>query len=599
MLLYDNCQKMTSMKIATFFSILSAILIISCSTEGEEYTTYSEPSDPHPGDTAVWNTIQKGIHATVGSIDERYEKSTPPKIEINTNWEGIAWKGEKVNAQLLLWASENLNKVHCKVSDLKDGTGNTILAENINTFFVRYIITDEFADGCGHRKPADFDSSLVADALDPIPYFDIAANSVRPVWVTIKVPATTKTGTYSGNITINASRHKEIVFNIQLEVQDKVLPEPIDWAFHLDLWQNPFAVARFNNVEVWSQQHFDLLMPLMKMLAKAGQKCITASIMHKPWGGQTYDHFESLIKWAKNEDGTWSYDFTDFDNWIEFAMDCGITAQINCYTMIPWGNRFTYFDELTKKETTVTALPGTIEYEKIWTPFLQKFTTHLNEKGWQNITTIAMDERESEDMQKTIAFIKSIAPELKITLAGGYHEEINNDIYDLCVASEHIVPKEDIIQRADKGFHTTFYVCCVEPYPNNFTFSPPAESAYMGWYAASKGFDGFLRWAYNSWVENPLTDSRFRKWPAGDTYFVYPGGRSSIRFERLLEGIQDFEKIQVLRSELEAANNEEANIKLQELEETLSIFEISNLKNTPAHVFVNKGKKMLIELTNN
>jgi len=54
-----------------------------------------------------------------------------------------------------------------------------------------------------------------------------------------------------------------------------------------------------------------------------------------------------------------------------------------------------------------------------------------------------------------------------------------------------------------------------------------------------------------------------------------------------------------LRTELEAANNEEANIKLQELEEALSIFEISNLKNTPAHVFVNKGKKMLIELTNN
>ena len=347
----------------TFLTILSAILIISCShSKGKRYNTYSEPSDPNPGDIAIWNTIQKGIHASVGSIDERYEKGTVPKIEISNNWKGIAWKGEKVNAQLLLWASEDLNKVHCKVSDLKDGTGNAILAENINTFFVRYILTDEFAGGCVPRKPADFDSSLVADALDPIPYFNIEANSVRPVWVTIKVPATTETGTYNGNITIKAKHHKEVVLSIELEVQDKVLPEPADWAFHLDLWQNPFAVARFNKVEVWSQQHFDLLRPLMSMLAQAGQKCITASIMHKPWGGQTYDHFESLIKWVKHEDGTWSYDFTDFDNWIEFAMDCGITAQINCYTMIPWGNRFTYFDELIKKDTTVTALPGTILY---------------------------------------------------------------------------------------------------------------------------------------------------------------------------------------------------------------------------------------------
>ncbi len=590
--------KIYKMKIGiAFFTILSAILIISCSPERVKYNTYSEPSDPNPGDIVAWSALQKGIHASVGSIDKRYKKSTVPQIEICDNWKGIAWKGKKVNAQLLLWTSENLNKVHCVVSDLKDGTGNKILAENINTFFVRYIITDEFAGGCGHRKPADFDSSLVADALDPIPYFDIEANSARPVWVTIKVPHKAVAGTYSGNITIKAKRQKEVVFNIQLEVLDKVLPEPADWAFHLDLWQNPFAVARFNKVEVWSQQHFNLLRPLMKMLAKAGQKCITASIIHKPWGGQTYDHFESLIKWAKNENGTWSYDFTDFDNWIELAMDCGITAQINCYTMIPWGNRFTYFDELIEKETTVTALTGTIEYEKIWTPFLQKFTTHLNEKEWQNITTIAMDERKSEDMQKMITFIKSIAPELKITLAGGYHEKINNDLYDLCVASEHIIPKEDIIKRSEKGFHTTYYVCCIEPYPNNFTFSPPAESAYMGWYAASKGYSGFLRWAYNSWVENPLTDSRFRAWPAGDTYFVYPGGRSSIRFERLLEGIQDFEKIQVLRSELEAANNVEANMKLQKLEEILSVFEISDLKDTPAHVFVNRGKDLLIELT--
>ncbi|WP_219847879.1 glycoside hydrolase domain-containing protein [Sphingobacterium gobiense] len=53
---------------------------------------------------------------------------------------------------------------------------------------------------------------------------------------------------------------------------------------------------------------------------------------------------------------------------------------------------------------------------------------------------------------------------------------------------------------------------------NQFTFSDPAESTYLAWYAMADGFDGFLRWAFNSWVENPLHDSRFRTWPAGDTY---------------------------------------------------------------------------------
>src|SRR5690606_23291654 len=107
-------------------------------------------------------------------------------------------------------------------------------------------------------------------------------------------------------------------------------------------------------------------------------------------------------------------------------------------------------------------------------------------------------------------------------------------------------------ERIAEGKPSTYYTCCVENYPNGFTFSPPAEHVWIGWYAAAKGFTGYLRWAYNSWVADPLRDSRFRSWPAGDTYQVYPGPRTSIRFEKLIEGIQDFEKIKLLQKEFTA-----------------------------------------------
>jgi hypothetical protein len=68
-----------------------------------------------------------------------------------------------------------------------------------------------------------------------------------------------------------------------------------------------------------------------------------------------------------------------------------------------------------------------------------------------------------------------------------------------------------------------------------------------------------LRWAFNSWVENPLQDSRFRTWPAGDTYIIYPQGRSSIRYERMVEGIQDYEKIQILKKKLSPQNLKKLN----------------------------------------
>ena len=56
----------------------------------------------------------------------------------------------------------------------------------------------------------------------------------------------------------------------------------------------------------------------MKLYADAGGKVITASIMHKPWNGQTYDAFESMVTWLKKADGTWYFDYTVFDKWVEF-----------------------------------------------------------------------------------------------------------------------------------------------------------------------------------------------------------------------------------------------------------------------------------------
>jgi hypothetical protein len=57
-----------------------------------------------------------------------------------------------------------------------------------------------------------------------------------------------------------------------------------------------------------------------------------------------------------------------------------------------------------------------------------------------------------------------------------------------------------------------------------------------------------LRWAYNSWPARPEYDSRFRRWASGDTFIVYPGARSSLRFERLIDGVEFSEKVRTLRA---------------------------------------------------
>ena len=207
-----------------------------------------------------------------------------------------------------------------------------------------------------------------------------------------------------------------------------------------------------------------------------------------------------------------------------------------------------------------------------------------------------MDERGLEEMKNTIRLIHTTAPGIRITLAGNYHTEIQNDIHDYCLFIKPPIAFNYIQERVEKDKITTFYTCCAKPeHPNNFTFSPPAEQTWMGWYAASQGYSGYLRWAYNSWPENPLKDSRFRAWPAGDTYQVYPGPRSSVRFEKLRDGIQDYEKIRII----EKAMNQypETDTIKQKFDKTLEMFSLKNLSDKPASYWVDMAKEMLEELS--
>ena len=71
-----------------------------------------------------------------------------------------------------------------------------------------------------------------------------------------------------------------------------------------------------------------------------------------------------------------------------------------------------------------------------------------------------------------------------------------------------------------------------------------------------------------------MTDTRFRTWCAGDTYMLYPDGRSSLRFDKLVEGIQDYEKMRILIDEWNAADQLD---KVAELTRALSRFDYKHL----------------------
>ncbi|MBO7471562.1 MAG: DUF4091 domain-containing protein [Bacteroidaceae bacterium] len=502
----------------------------------------TELPDPKPGSQEVWQQVKQPTLGW-GSIDVRYSRSQVPETTKKSPLLR-AWRGERVSAQAVLASPKELKNVSFAISDLKSGR-NTIPASAVKKYFVRYVLTDIF----NNRK----DSFLMADRLDPVETMKVEANTTRPIWFDIHVPAEAKPGTYQGTVTVNCDG-KKLSLPLQLQVADRVLPEPSEWSFHLDLWQNPYAVARYYDVPLWSQQHFDLMRPTMELLAAAGQKVITCSVISRPWNGQTFDPFESMIAKMKQLDGTWKYDYTVFDKWVEFMMSCGITEQIDCYTLVPWHYQFDFYDCATNSVKQLACKPGEQKYHDFIVPFLKDFSRHLRQKGWFSRTFIAMDERPKDQMEAAWQTIQDADPEFKIEGAANYSvdSEAADRVDDISVGFQYnLLKKEALARRAAKGQKITFYTCCSPDRPNTFTFSPPAESAYLGWHALACGYDGYLRWAYNSWSQQPNQDSRYRSqsWYSGDCYLVYPGG-SSIRFERLVEGIQAYEKARLLRPTL-------------------------------------------------
>lgn len=440
-----------------------------------------------------------------------------------------AWRGET-----LFFTSKNVNR------------GETI----IDFKPVIKGLPDSFSTKIGIARPVKFErepnSGEFIVAWDKIEWGGsetaLATGAHRLIVCEIHIPENAESGIYT--FTAGLESHT-------LKVINRVLPHSKDWKYYLDIWQHPWAVSRWEGCKPFSKEHYDAMRPLWEHLATAGQKVITTTVTKKPWNNQCYDGYGTMIRHIKLNDGSWKFDYSIFDEYVAFCLDCGIGPDIACYSMVPW-KYFVYYENNKGDEIKIEAKPGTKEFEDYWKPFLTDFSKHLKEKGWLGRTYISMDERSVEDMRFISSFIKKHAPELKISTAGNFDPSKYPDlkIDNYCPVIDKVTDKfitNNVENRRNLGLLTTYYVCCVPRKPNTFMESALEESFWCGFFSAAKNLDGFLRWAYNSWPYDPRNDASFGPFRAGDTFLVYPDNQHSCRFLELRNGIQAAEKFRILK----------------------------------------------------
>lgn len=527
-------------------------------------------------------------------VTDSYRKSQFSEVtKLNDQTaEATAWIGERVNFQIYLWSGQNSSDLQVEACPLISDEGNHIAPDNVRLDFLKFISMNKHDAYVKNEESIE----LVPEMLNGIESQTLSQGEVQPLWVGVNIPQNTQPGNYKGCIRVRMGRDS-VDFTYSVKVLNIKLPEVKDWSFGLNLWTHPQAAAHYysgskfqgqdsaewtNNLSpdfLWSDEHLALYRPTLELLRDAGLKTVTVNLVKDPWRSsynlkkeqhQTNYPYDELIRWKRKKDGSFEFDFSDFEKYINFCFSLGIDRHIECYSMLPWiSNEFsavTCFDETQQKEI-IYKFKDWDEYDQVWSSFMSQFVPFLEKRGWFEKTRIGVDERGLKNIPhvlKVLKNFKSNGKMLGVTAAANQTHSFDDD---LCVISMHGGTNKIVNEkwsdkefaewasvRRKKGLYSTWYTC-TGTYPGNFGNSRPAESLFIGWYTAAIGADGYLRWAVDSWNDNPTHTTDHKVYETGDTFQVYPGerntkqpfARSSVRFELLRQGIVDYEKIRTLK----------------------------------------------------
>lgn len=474
--------------------------------------------------------------------------------------EVYAWQGS-TSAEAVLW--QNDTAYFKAVIESAEQTHVTVNTECDLPLDI--LVLDETLASLGAGENTGAPYVTVPEIVKETNTLEMAAGERRQFLIRAQVPAGTPAGTYDGTVTVETESGISTLA-VHLQVVGLSLPEKN--TLSLNLWQYPYAPLRYyaclQGEEPFSAKHREILLDEMRKYAELGGESITVTAVDEAWGHQTYDDYPAMIRWHKDNDGWMWFDYTQFDAWVSLCMEAGVDERIDTFSILPWSSAVT-FDMEDGSKVNYPLSVGSQEWRDVWGTFLMDYMYHLNEKGWLDRTYIFIDERDIASVQAAVDLVRSLKLEdgrgLKLATAVNRipRETELFDQIDYVSVSLAAVPENDpefdtfLQHRHETGLETTMYTCSTN-YPNSFAASDPAETVWTVHYLASRGFDGFLRWALDAWPADPLHTLDYRLFEAGDTLLFYPDeadadspqARDSIRSLMLAQGMRDMRKVSYL-----------------------------------------------------
>ena len=443
----------------------------------------------------------------------------------------------------------------------------------------------------------DDDGLQRGDVVLEQPYMEADPWQPNQLVVLIPVDENAKPGTYKGRVRFyvhsmfyDEQIARDITFNVTVE--ETTLPKPQDGKFYLNLWQHVFNIARKHEVRPFTPEHLEALRPYAKALGQLGNKAITVLLSDIPWAGQRCwtelhnpsDLFEyNYVRIRRKADGTFVYDFSFIEKYIALMKEYGATdvmftglygiwedAKIGFGVIVnDWADaiRISYTDE---KDGCIRWMNERSQVED----YLRAVYKWIVDSDLLSSSYLMGDEVDlpgkTEGWTAVLETLKELLPDIRrdwdmlphVLMSDTYKDE-RVDIYTPQIDG---IPMEDpavwqaAMDRVEKGGKKLWSVCCWPPVMNSFLYTNLNEVRLHGLITEHVKMDGFLRWNFTVWPDDPRRDLRFFQpgWPAGDTCFVYPGKGGqcllSLRYLALKRGIEDFELCQMVKEKCKNAD---------------------------------------------
>ncbi len=399
-------------------------------------------------------------------------------------------------------------------------------------------------------------------ALDEVAFFDhipaagpseVLAGKAQAVWLSVSVPPDAAPGTYAGSVTVRAEGLEPRAVPVEVEVVDWRLPAPRDFRTMMALEQSPYGVAKQYGVSPWSEEHFGLLEASLRLLGRAANRWVFVPVLTCTEFGNRDD---SPLKWTRKQDGTFTFDYTLVDRYLDLVKKHWGTPRVICFVVMH-GNpanppEVMVRDEATgKSEAMKVAGPTLTEAQRraIWSAFATATYNHMKARGEEKslFWGYAWD---SEGDPNLKYLLEEFTPEVPWAMGG--HELRTHPKYYKAYSWIYKVHSAMSLMQNDQGWRNPKLefqnprmggsVMCL---PGN---SPPFGFRLAVDRALTVGTRGLGRLGADYWKEAYFDGTRGGEvWlqpgmPVHALFWPGPNGaESSARFEMLLEGLQEAE----------------------------------------------------------